>query len=189
MLRKAVAAFCALLLVAGCGRVGQVDPTTDSQAVAEINERAANGIAEIELVGGRTIHVTRFRIDGDTATWRWVVSPEKRVSAPVADVRSIRVPAAGGGAGRTIVGVGLGLVGGALLGVATLPVPDPEEGGVAVVTDLALAPARVALVAVLGGLVGGIIGASMRPKEVFELTVRANSARAVEDTIDAALGD
>lgn len=184
MLRRCLAAFCVLLVVAGCGAVRRVDPTADSAAVANINARTAFGIVEVELVGGERLDVTRLRIEGDTATWRKLGRPQEIAAVPVSDIRAIRVPAVGGGVGRTLAGVSLGLVGGALLGLATAPVPDPEEGGEAFIIDFALLPARTVLPALLGGLVGGIVGASTQPKDVFKFTGSMDSAGSMQDTTD-----
>ncbi len=178
MMKRAVAAFCVVLLLTGCDHVRRVDPTTESHALDEINESTAGRWVTIDLVGGGQRYVAGFRIEGAAASWTDYREPSGISTVPISDIKAVRVQVATGGLGRILAGAGLGLVVGMMVGTmlaSNVPEPDPDEPFGELDQDLERSGVTLSATLV-GGLAGAIVGANLAHEKVFELTDEVGSS-------------
>jgi len=143
--------LAAALFLSGCTHAYVIHGAT-GRAARDINARAAYQRATVTLLDGRRLETSGFHIRLDSATW----STPRPVSmgAPLSNVAEIRFFSRGEGG---MEGLGLGLLGGALVG-ATLGYvyrdEDPSDN-----CCFYLPPREgVVLLAGFFGLVGGLAG-------------------------------
>ena len=177
-MKKAVAALCVALLLAGCGQVHRVDITAGSNAFDEINVKAAGRIVTIDLAGGERRQVAGFRIEGTTAEWRDSREPGGIATVPISGLEAVRIRGTGRRVGQTLAGAGIGLTGGVLVG-SILAADVPESDSHEPLDDLEQPLQQGVIIlssALLGGLVGAIVGAAIEVEEVFEFTDEVGSS-------------
>jgi len=177
-MKKAVAALSVALLLAGCGQVHRVDITAGPNACREINAKSAGRTVTIDLAGGERRQVAGFRIEGTTAEWRDSREPGGIATVPISGLEAVRIRGTGRRVGQILAGAGIGLTGGVLVGsifAADVPESDSHEP----LDDLERPLHQGVIVlscALLGGLVGAVVGAAIEVEEVFELTDEVGSS-------------
>ena len=172
--RRLIAALSAALLLAGCAHVRPADPTAAGVDLDDINAKLAGRMVRVRLVDGTELIAHDVRISADsvfmrpqrfphlTSPWPARVGQELSIS----EVGSIEVTRRGRGAlDGTLLGLGIGVVGGAALAAATF---EPSALLGSSMEDNALVGGVI--LGVLGTGLGLLIGASPGSTEVYDLT-------------------
>ena len=173
--RRLIAALISALLLAGCAHVRPADPTAVGVDLDDINAKLAGRMVRVRFVDGAELIAHDVRISAGSVSFRrqrfphlespW---PAREVQElPISDVASIAVTRRGwGAADGALLGLGIGVVAGAAIGVAMFRVPG--ELYISSTGDAALVGG--VMFGVLGTGLGFLIGLGLGSSEVFDLT-------------------